>query len=190
MKCSVIPCGRLYANCCILSDGEGNAIVLDPGGDLPVLEEWLRREGLTVRLILLTHGHEDHTGALAALKEHTGAPVCVHREDAYRLPVEADRLLEDGEEVSVGEMKLKVLHTPGHTEGSVCYYAPGEFLFSGDTLFRESVGRTDFPGGSTPQLMASLEKLLTIEDPEAVVIPGHGQYTTLDYEREFNPFLR
>lgn len=188
MKCAVLPAGRLRANCCVLSDGGGNAAVVDPGGDFPVIRRYLEDNGLSVGLILLTHGHPDHTGALEPLKRLTGARVCVHRDDAYRLETEPDFLLSDGDVLECGELRFSVLHTPGHTEGSVCYLTDG-LILSGDTLFRGSVGRTDLPGGDWDTEMASLKKLTALPCDGSTVIPGHGGTTTLEYEREFNPYL-
>lgn len=188
MKCTVIPCGSLRANCCVLQDSAGNAAVADPGGSFQVIKDFLESAGLTVRLILLTHGHDDHTGALKQLRDFTGAPVCVHELDAYRLPVEPDRLLTDGEELEAGELKIKVIHTPGHTEGSVCFLCEN-LMLSGDTLFRESIGRTDLPGGDSARIMESLDKLMSMDCGDVTVIPGHGNFTTLEHEREFNPFI-
>ncbi len=188
MKCSVIPAGRLRANCCVIYDEKRNAAVADPGGDFPVIKGFLEDRGLTVRLILLTHGHDDHTGALRELKEYSGAPVCASAADAYRLPLEPDRTVSDGDVLEAGDLSFRVIATPGHTEGSVCYLTDG-LLISGDTLFRGSIGRTDLPGGDTALIMKSLDRLMALDRPDVTVVPGHGNFTTLDYEREFNPFI-
>ena len=178
MKCAVLPAGMLRANCVILSDEKGNAAVADPGGDFPVIRRYLEDNGLKAGLILLTHGHPDHTGALKELQEFTGAEVCVHKDDAYRLESAPDRLLSDGDGLECGDLRFTVLHVPGHTEGSVCFLTDG-LILSGDTLFRGSVGRADLPGGDWEAEMASLRKLLSLP---------YDSYT-LEYEREFNPYL-
>lgn len=183
-----MPAGKLRANCCILEDGERNAVVADPGGDFRILAGFLDDRELTVRAILLTHGHDDHTGALRELKEYTGAPVYIHEADAYRLGIPADVLLKDGDEISAGTMHFRVIHVPGHTEGSVLYLTDG-LMLSGDTLFSGGIGRTDLPGGSSAEMEKTLEKIRNMELPGVTVVPGHGQFTTLERETEFNPFL-
>jgi glyoxylase-like metal-dependent hydrolase (beta-lactamase superfamily II) len=138
--------------------------------------------------ILNTHGHPDHAYADAAVKRATSAAVSIHRLDAYRLgqqedPVTADRLFDEGDESALADLRITILHTPGHTEGSVCFYAPAErALFSGDTLFNAGLGRTDLPGGDARALVASLHRLSTLP-PDTVVYPGHGPSTTIGAER-------
>jgi len=180
------------------------AAVIDPGGDASLILERIRRERLAVSRILLTHGHGDHIGALREVKASTGAPVLVHAGDAAALtdpavnlsglfgkPVTADppdELLEEGREIPVGSECLTVLHTPGHTPGGVSFAGRG-LVFTGDALFREGIGRTDLPGASSRQLLASIRtKLFTLSD-ECVVYPGHGPPTTIGYEKRHNRFL-
>lgn len=202
MTVTYFPVGELRANCVLLCDGNGHAAVVDPGGDAPRILEKVRSMGATVDVILLTHAHFDHMLGVRELQAETGAPLFIHEADAPALSdaslnlmsmvctpyaLSADRLLKDGDAVSVGTDTWTVLHTPGHTRGSACYYGDG-VLVSGDTLFAGSMGRTDLPGGSTEQMVQSLRRLSTL--PEDVrVIPGHGEETTIGFERRYNPFL-
>lgn len=214
----VIPVGLLQCNCSILGDPEsGEAIVVDPGDDVERILEILRRHKLKVRAIVSTHTHIDHVGGLAALHRATGAPVLIHDADLglYRsLDQQAEWLgvptpetvqirdfVKEGDTLRWGGFLARVLHTPGHTPGSISLVvedasASGKVnagphsLIAGDTLFQGSIGRTDLPGGSYPQIIRSIhEKLLVLPD-NLVVLPGHGGTTTIGAEREFNPFLR
>ena len=184
----------------VLADARGDALVIDPSfGEREVLEA-VRANGLRVVEVLNTHGHIDHTFGDAAVKRATSAPLAIHRLDAYRLaantaegdavfplrhpPVEAEHLLEEGDLRTLDELRLVTLHTPGHTEGSVCFHVPAErVLFSGDTLFNAGLGRTDLPGGDSAALVGSLQRLVTALPPETVVYPGHGPRTTIGDER-------
>lgn len=190
--------GPLATNVHVLADPSSReAIAIDTA--IPCLD-WIAGEldarGWTLRLIVSTHGHWDHTGANAAVAEHTGAAIAVHPLDAHRLTdpqplfapfeippsVPAVELAEGGE-VRFGEIRLRVLHTPGHTEGSVCLLDDDHgLLFSGDTLFAAGWGRVDLPGGSPEQMVASLGRLATLED-RVTVLPGHGRMTTIGSER-------
>ncbi len=202
-----LPIGALRANGYILFEEEGGeAAIVDPGGDpIPLFRE-IERHHLTVRAILNTHAHFDHIAANAIVKQrYPEAPLMLHRDDfpllaegggaswfdlAYLPSPPADHALEDGEIVNVGSLAIEVLHTPGHTPGSLCFYIPQEgALLSGDTLFRGSVGRTDLPGGDARQLTESLRRLLTLP-PETMIHPGHGPATTLEQECRHNPYLR
>lgn len=213
MITETFPVGLLQCNCTILgSEQTREAIVIDPGDEVDEVLARLRRHRLTARYIIATHAHIDHVGGFKELKDATGAPVYLHRDDLqlYKiLPVQAmllglaappateiDAYLNEGDELGVGEIKLEVLHTPGHTPGSLCFHAPhdqsvgGPRLFAGDTLFLGSIGRTDLWGGSFEQIMESLQsKIVTLPD-ETVVVPGHGPLTTIERERRFNPFLQ
>ncbi len=211
----ILPVGWLQCNCSVVGDPETReAIVLDPGDEVERIQEILARHSLTVRAIVNTHAHIDHVGGLRKLHDLTGAPVLMHGEDLelYRalemqaawigMPVpeiaSVDGLLREGDLVRWGRYAANVIHTPGHTPGSLCLHLPtaGEGsaaecgkLFAGDTLFAGSIGRTDLWGGSLDQIMRSLRtKLLALPD-ETLVFPGHGPATTIGRERDSNPFL-
>lgn len=201
--------GPLGCNCSILVDGATKrAIVVDPGGDFELIDEKLRAVGATVDAIVHTHTHIDHVGATAAVQRKTNARACIHEDDRFLydlLPVQAAMLgiplpekvemegsLTDGSSIAAGAIELGILYTPGHTPGSVCFVAKtadGTRVFSGDTLFRRGIGRTDLWGGDSALIMKSLrEKVLALPD-DALVVPGHGPSTTIGDERTANPFL-
>ncbi len=202
MKVERLVLGELDTNCFIVtSDVDGPLVVIDPAGDDAVLLAAINRR--PVGAIVLTHGHFDHLGAARALVAATGAPILVHADDAasitsaqgsggamfgfdYSAPA-ADRELANGDLVEVGRMKLTVLHTPGHTPGSMCLVGDGH-LFAGDTLFSGSVGRTDFPGGDPRAMQRSIARLAALPD-ETRVHCGHGPDTTIGRERRVNPFF-
>lgn len=195
----------LMTNCYVVWEDQGlDAMVIDPGGNFPAIRDVIDQERLNVRHIINTHGHADHIGANAQLKDYTGAPLVVGAGDAGLLvsptgnlsmflsgPITsppADRLLLDNEIVVLGTHLFTVLNTPGHTPGGISLYHPG-MVFSGDTLFAESVGRTDLPGGDPDALLSSIQtRLLTLPD-DTTVYPGHGNPTTIGRERRYNPFL-
>jgi hydroxyacylglutathione hydrolase len=202
-----IPVGLLGCNCSILGDEASHeAIVVDPGYDIPRILELLTKHKLTVKKILITHAHIDHIASAQRLKQITGAPILYSQADLplvammdaqagmFGLPVPTvlppDHSPADGEAVDVEGIRGSILYTPGHSEGSLCLYLPKEhLLLAGDTLFAGGVGRTDFPGGNARKLLASIhERLLTLPD-ETVVVPGHGSMTTIGAERHSNPFL-
>jgi glyoxylase-like metal-dependent hydrolase (beta-lactamase superfamily II) len=232
----MIAVGMLACNCSILGDAEtGEAIVIDPGDEVERIQEILDRHQLRVRLIVSTHTHIDHVGGLARLHETSGAPVMFHHDDLQMYqhldaqakwlgvkppPVtEVTDFVKEGDALECGAWKLQVMHTPGHSQGSISLYAPAEMealtgnsalpcpsargmpaadaasgltpvLFAGDTLFAGSIGRTDLWGGSLDDIMRSLKgKVMALPD-NTVVIPGHGPTTTIGEEREANPFLR
>jgi glyoxylase-like metal-dependent hydrolase (beta-lactamase superfamily II) len=203
----VLPVGMLHCNCSILGDEtSGEAIIVDPGDDIPRILAALEKHKLTVKQIVVTHAHIDHIAGAARLKQLTGAPVLYNQNDlplVKMMDVQAnwlgmatpevhapDDTLVDGSVVAIAGLTGSILHTPGHTQGSLCLYLPTqELLLAGDTLFAGSVGRTDLPGGDGPMLIRSIrEKLLPLPDA-TVVVPGHGPKTTIGEERESNPFL-
>ncbi len=198
--------GSLGTNCYFLADPEtGEAAVIDPGGEGELLLSSLAEKGLTVKMILLTHAHFDHMMALEMLREATGAPLFLHPADFPLLadgeknlslpfsgenltPEKAEGSLAEGQTLALGSGSITVLHTPGHTEGSVCFLA-GEELFSGDTLFRESIGRYDFPGGNYRELMKSAARLAALPG-DLHLLPGHGPSSRLSHERIYNSYLQ
>ncbi len=202
-----LPLGCYQTNCYIVTDtASGAAAVLDPGEYTSDLEGLLRKEGITeLKYILLTHGHFDHICGAYHLKKNFGGEVLIHKEDANcledsewslassveeysQLPMTADKTLEEGSVFSLGETLFSVMHTPGHTKGSVCYFADGN-IFSGDTLFKVGVGRTDLPGGHLRTLCNSLKRIGALEENYRI-FPGHGDSTNLDYEKTANILLR
>ena len=208
LRAAIVPVTPFAQNCSLLWDDATNrAAVVDPGGDLPRILDAVEKTAVTVDKILLTHGHIDHTGGAAELKERLGVPIeGPHLADRFILerldetgrryglearPVVPDRWLEEGNEVTVGDLAFDVLHCPGHSPGSVVLVLRGEpFAVVGDVLFRGSVGRTDLPGGDPAALIRSIEeKLLPLGDDVAFLC-GHGPMSTIGEERRTNPFLR
>jgi len=195
MQISVLPLGFLETNCYIVSDGQsGSCLVLDPGADGEMIARALRERGLACDAIALTHAHYDHVGGVRALHEATGAPVYLPKgdldlpESITAGPLFYTNLYGEGDTLTAGGLTFEILATPGHTPGSVCLRCGGA-LFTGDTLFQGSCGRTDMPGGSMEDMYASLRRLAALEG-DCRVLPGHGGETTLDCERRFNPYLR
>ncbi len=203
----ILPVGPLQCNCSIIGDETTReAMVVDPGDDIEDILAIIRDEKLQVKQIVITHAHIDHVGGAMKLRAVTGAPILLNQNDyalLKMLDVQASWLgmaapgevvieasMADGDKLQTGGLTANVLHTPGHTEGSVCLYFPAEkLLIAGDTLFARSIGRTDLPGGSFEKIMRSLrDRVLTLPD-DTLVIPGHGQRTTIGVEREGNPFL-
>jgi glyoxylase-like metal-dependent hydrolase (beta-lactamase superfamily II) len=204
----VLPVGLLQCNCSILGDETSReAIVVDPGADIPRILRVLERHQLTVKQIVITHAHIDHIAAALELKRLTGAPILYNQLDLPLVAMmsvqagwlgiatpevaEPDDSPRDGDTVSISGLNATVILTPGHTEGSLCLHLPEqELLIAGDTLFAGSIGRTDLPGGNTGQLLASIrDRLLPLPDGTKV-IPGHGEATTIGDERRSNPFLQ
>jgi hydroxyacylglutathione hydrolase len=196
--------GPMATNCFIVgSESTKEGLIIDPADEASVILENVNDLGLDVKYVVLTHGHLDHIGALKEVGEKTGAEVAVHSADAYLLqdhtlgqmfglfypiPSPADRLLEDGDDVDIGDLHFKVMHTPGHTPGGISLFGHG-VVFAGDTLFRFSIGRTDFPGGDYGQLINSIKSKLMVLPDDTVVYTGHGPDTTIGAERHGNPFL-
>jgi hydroxyacylglutathione hydrolase len=210
-----VPVGMLQCNCSIIGDAvTREALVIDPGDEITRILDLIGRHKLTVKAIVSTHAHIDHVGGLSKMHQYTGAPVMMHRDDvplyqgmdvqAAFLGVappevgEIDQFLREGDTLQWGSLAAHVMHTPGHSPGSISLYLPpdagkiavaGPQLFAGDTLFAGSIGRTDLWGGSMEQIMDSLRsKLMQLPD-DTVVHPGHGARTTIGAERESNPFL-
>ncbi|MFO7986723.1 MAG: MBL fold metallo-hydrolase [Desulfatiglandaceae bacterium] len=182
--------GPYQANCYILgSKSNKEGAVIDPGDETFRIVKEISKLGLTIRYILLTHGHMDHTGAVAELRRITQAPVCIQSLDAAGLGFQPDMRLYDDQKIPLGGFHLSVLHTPGHSPGGVCFHAPG-VVFTGDTLFAGSIGRTDLPGGDHALLLKGVkEKIFPLGDTLRVY-PGHGPVTTIGRERKTNPFFR
>jgi hydroxyacylglutathione hydrolase len=204
----ILPVGRLQCNCSICGDETTReAIVIDPGDQIEDILAVLKRHKLTVKAIVITHAHIDHIGGAAKLKAATGAPVYMNANDQElydHLDMQAswlgvrpperttiDTAAREGGSLALGQTAFHFLDTPGHTQGSISIWIPAENkLIAGDTLFRDSIGRTDLPGGDSRQILRSIHaKLLTLPET-AVVIPGHGPNTSIGREKEHNPFLQ
>jgi glyoxylase-like metal-dependent hydrolase (beta-lactamase superfamily II) len=203
VKC--LEVGMYMANCYLVwCEETKEAVVIDPGGEGKRILAEIAKEQLHVLYIVDTHGHMDHIGANAEIHSATGAKLMIHEQDASMLNNSSmnlsaftgeiqgsrpDILLHEGDEISCGkEVRLKVLHTPGHSPGGICLQGDG-LIFTGDSLFAESIGRTDFPGGSYQDLIDSIKNKIMVLDDAYVVYPGHGPATTVGYERKHNPFL-
>jgi len=204
----ILPVGPLQCNCSVVGDETTHeAMVIDPGDDIQQVLGLIRKHNLQVKQIVITHAHIDHVGGAMKLRKATGAPILLNQNDYALLKmldvqaawigmaapekVEIDSSLNHAETIKAGSLEAQVLHTPGHTEGSVCLYFPAENkLIAGDTLFAGSIGRTDLPGGSYDKILKSLhDRVLALPD-ETIVVPGHGPLTTIGDERESNPFLQ
>lgn len=200
-----LPLGTLQANCYLLyNEASLEGVIIDPGGDTAPLEREIDARGVAVQAILNTHGHFDHVGGNAYLA-NLNAPLGIHPADRALLeegggaawfdvayvPSPSPTLeLTDGKALTFGDLRLEVIHTPGHTPGSICLHVPQErALFTGDTLFAGSVGRTDLPGGDARALTESLKRLLTLPE-DTTIYPGHGSASTLQKERRTNPWLK
>jgi glyoxylase-like metal-dependent hydrolase (beta-lactamase superfamily II) len=197
--------GPLASNCYIVgSESTKEGMIIDPADEAEKILQSVEELGLEIRLVVLTHGHPDHVGALKEAKEATGAEVVIHTDDAeslqqqplslffgfdYQVLSPPDRLLKGGDSIDIGDLHFLVIHTPGHTPGGICLLGHG-VLFSGDTLFNYGIGRYDLPGGNYNQLMDSLQTKLMVLPDETIVYPGHGPDTTIGTERRANPFLQ
>lgn len=206
MKVVMIPLGLYQTNCYIIYDEESKgASIIDPGSEGEELISYIEEQGLQVESILLTHGHHDHIGAVQDLVDKYEVPVYIHPKDAEflrnpRLNLSADsgvplsftlkeKHVVAGDTLKAGGVEFKVLETPGHTQGSISFYG-NDIVFVGDALFKESIGRTDFPGGSYEQLLKSIETELYTLPPATLVCSGHGPTTSIAYEMKMNPFIR
>ncbi|MBF0245485.1 MAG: MBL fold metallo-hydrolase [Planctomycetes bacterium] len=207
MQADIFPLGPLQSNCVLLRDeAAGEALVIDPGVDTPEILEILREGKLQLKAILLTHGHFDHVGGAAGLTKEFGAEVRLNREDLYLYENAPDHgaryglkcspqpapgnFLEHGTEILLGGVSVRVLHTPGHSPGSVCFHVSSEnLLITGDTLFKDSVGRTDLWRGCMETLLASIAREIMTLPGDTRVIPGHGPETRVSLEKSDNPFL-
>jgi hydroxyacylglutathione hydrolase len=203
----IFPVGPLQCNCSIIGDETTReAMVIDPGDDIEDVLALIAKHNLQVKQIVITHAHIDHVGGAMKLRAATGAPILLNQNDYALLKmldaqatwvgmkspgkVEIDQSVGQSDKVQAGSITANVLHTPGHTEGSVCLYFPAEkTLVAGDTLFAGSIGRTDLPGGSFEKILQSLHGTVMALPDDTVVVPGHGPLTTIGKERESNPFL-
>jgi hydroxyacylglutathione hydrolase len=202
-----LPVGLIQTNCYVVGCEETKqGAVIDPGGHPERILAEVERHGLAIKYVLDTHAHFDHTDANGAIVQATGASLALHPEDRPLLEASGgaalfgmhadpspppDLELHDGDEISVGTLGFKVLHTPGHTPGHVCFYEADEgTLFDGDVLFYRGIGRTDLPGGSWQQLLESIQGVLFALPDDTIVYPGHGPATTIGEEKRLNPWLR
>jgi glyoxylase-like metal-dependent hydrolase (beta-lactamase superfamily II) len=209
MIIETFPVGPIACNCTILGDEETHeAIVIDPGDDPEEILARLEKHKLKATQLVCTHTHIDHVGAICEIQERLGTPAAIHKADLFlfdKLDVQAqwcgmpvpkrgviDQFVADGDAVSCHGVEMGVIHTPGHTPGSSTFHLKGQrnILFTGDTLFMQSIGRTDLWGGSYQEILRSIENKLMSFDDDTLVIPGHGQATTIGQERRYNPFLR
>lgn len=204
----ILPVGMLQCNCSIFGDEQSReALVVDPGDEIAQILALIAKHGLTVKAIVITHAHIDHIGGAQKLKQATGAPVYMNLNDTELQKmldvqagwlgaptpeqVEIDSAARDGDKLLIGATEFHVLHTPGHTQGSISLWIPSENkLVAGDTLFRDSIGRTDLPGGDGRQILRSIHSKLLPLPEETIVIPGHGANTTIGREKQHNVFLQ
>lgn len=196
--------GSLSANCFIFGKEAAEGMVIDPGGNGEEICRAIADSGLDIKIIVLTHGHSDHIAALYDIQDRTGAEVAIHINDAdflegrgsfssqfgisYKTPHPPDRLLREGDEIEISGISFKVLHTPGHTPGSICLLTAGK-VFTGDTLFRRGIGTTLMPGSSRSQLINSIHTRLMVLPDDTIIYPGHGRETTIGAERRDNPYV-
>ena len=203
----ILPVGPLQCNCSVIGDeSTREAMVIDPGDDIQDILALVRKHNLQVKQIVITHAHIDHVGGAMKLRAATGAPIVLNQNDHDLLKmldeqaawvgmpspgkVDIDGSVSTGDTITAGGLNASILHTPGHTQGSICLYFPAQKkLIAGDTLFAGSIGRTDLPGGSMQKILNSLHNTVLALPDDTVVVPGHGPLTTIGEERESNPFL-
>ena len=205
MKINQLQVGELSTNCYIVATEKNNGIVIDAGGSFESIKKFLEQSKITVKAIVLTHGHFDHISAINELKNLTNAPVYIHKDDEELIlspekslsthfidfsdfiPIKADVLLQDGDVITVDELNFTTIHTTGHTKGSCVFCCEG-VMFAGDTLFKDGCGRTDLYGGNMDNMRISLRKLADLEG-DYKVLPGHGEHTKMSYERLTNQYM-
>lgn len=198
--------GIYGANCYIVgSEKTHDAAIIDPGAEFNKIDNKLNELGLTPKMIILTHYHGDHIGAVKEFTDKYDLKVYIHKEDAKALnnssmnftksmygkdiSIKADTELEDGDEIDLSELKFEIIHTPGHTKGGICIKV-GNIMMTGDTLFNSSIGRTDFPGGSFEEIIKSIKEKIFIYDDDTVIYPGHMSPSTIKKEKQYNPFVK
>jgi hydroxyacylglutathione hydrolase len=208
MIIKMLAVGPFAANCYIVGSSETKeGMIIDPGAEAETILKTVQQTGLSISIIVITHAHIDHVGALREVQEKTNARFAIHEAEKglvlstpmrmltslgispVKSPPSPDRLLKDGDRIDMGDLHFEVLHTPGHSSGGICLSGHG-VVFSGDTLFNSGIGRTDFPGMSHERLMKSIREKLMVLPDETVVYPGHGPPTTIGDERRGNPFLQ
>lgn len=189
MKIDILPVGFLETNCYIVSDNGNRAAVIDPGDESERILSFLRKADLKCEIILLTHGHFDHVGAVTDIINVTSAKLAMNGIERGAVQKRIDIEAEDGVIIKAGDIEFTPIAAPGHSPGSMCYLA-GDTLFSGDTLFFESIGRTDLPGGNHSSMLETLKKLSRLNYTDLRVLPGHFRETSLAYERKNNPYLK
>lgn len=206
MRVERIPAGIYAANCYLVySENTKEGIVIDPGGDADDIMTRINELGLNIKYIVLTHGHGDHIAGINDLKNFIDVPVAIHKEDEYMLKngdknlsslmamgtieVSPDILLDEGDKISFGDLVAEVIYTPGHTLGGISLKI-GDSIFTGDTLFAGSIGRTDFQGGSYEDIISSIKNKILIYPDDTIIYPGHGPATTIEKEKATNPFVR
>ncbi|HHZ03185.1 MAG TPA: MBL fold metallo-hydrolase [Tissierellia bacterium] len=200
-----VTVGMYGANCYIVGSEETKeAAIIDPGAEFNRIDKKIKSMGLTPQIIILTHYHGDHIGAVEDFVEKYGTKVYIHEEDAEALgnsamnftksmfgkdmSIKADVKLKDGDKINLGELTFEIIHTPGHTKGGICIKV-GNIMMTGDTLFNSSIGRTDFPGGSFEEIISSIKNKIFKYDDETIIYPGHMSPSTIKNEKKFNPFL-